>query len=208
VDIFCLALNQLLLFGHQLSAFQGADLEFEVWRAINQKLVGENIGIPLGLLIKAHLLGEYKIVLPVTIPFLSSSKSLLLNEEVLWVLNILLDLARRYTGKPLGELWVRRTHIENEVLEQLHLLDDFFALVCHSFNLIKKEGVGCAALLLPDLLRVICLVVELEGKDLNLKGQLIISDVFETLIFPALHPFVELFDELAIPELNIGLIKI
>lgn len=67
---------------------------------------------------------------------------------------------------------------------------------------------GCAALLLPDLLRVICLVVELEGKDLNLKGQLIISDVFETLIFPALHPFVELFDELAIPELNIGLIKI
>lgn len=104
MDIFCLALNQLLLFGHQLSAFQGADLEFEVWRAINQKLVGENIGIPLGLLIKAHLLGEYKIVLPVTIPFLSSSKSLLLNEEVLWVLNILLDLARRYTGKPLGEL--------------------------------------------------------------------------------------------------------
>ena len=67
---------------------------------------------------------------------------------------------------------------------------------------------GCAALLLPDLLRVICLVVELEGKDLNLKGQLIISDVFETLILPALHPLIEFLDELAIPELNIGLIKI
>lgn len=73
MDIFCLTLNQLLLLGDQLSALQRADLEFEIWRAIDQKLVRENVWIPLGLLIEAHLLGEYKIVLPVAVPFLSSS---------------------------------------------------------------------------------------------------------------------------------------
>ena len=67
---------------------------------------------------------------------------------------------------------------------------------------------GCRALLLPDLLRVISLVVELEGKDFNLERELIISDVFETLIFPIFHPLVEFLDELAISKLNIGLIKI
>jgi hypothetical protein len=49
---------------------------------------------------------------------------------------------------------------------------------------------GCRALLLPNLLRVISLVVELEGKDFNLEGELIISNMFKTLIFPALHPLV------------------
>jgi hypothetical protein len=80
--------------------------------------------------------------------------------------------------------------------------------VCHSFNLIKKERMGCRALLLPNLLRVVCLVVELKGKYFNLESELIISDMFETLIFPPFHPLVEFLDELAVPKLNISFIQI
>lgn len=62
--------------------------------------------------------------------------------------------------------------------------------------------------LLPHLLRMICLMMELESKDLDFKSKFIISNMLQALIFPLFNPFTQLLNKLRVSKLYKCFIKI